>query len=944
MPPAKKRSLSANTDEQPSGKKARLTATPLSTADAPSSAAPASSGRGGRSASGNKTAVGSETAYDFPASDSEGLQTTPTKKTRRSSATRNTRSLRDVPDESEDELATPVIEKVQSQTRSTEKSSAKGSITKRRGRSAQGVEAEASELLDDELAAGMGTGSAPKRRGKTSRAPEVEIPETDQDEPPAAVTTGSASRRKGRTSRSQDVEIPEIDQEEELEAAPVTGSETAAKAPAPRSRRRTTKAAENKATEPPPAAPPALKLTKKPSIWEMRRALTRGQSLPGSAPRDTPIVIPDLAKPPESPSTNTTPRGRKRHTDKELEGETPKLKGILTPSRKDGTPRARKSVAFNNGTNKGQEVFFEDLPSKSTGKRALKSPKETHKATATKATQEQVIVDQDGDVEMQEEEDEEEEEEVCSICRKPDSKKGNEILFCDGCDMAVHQKCYNVPTIPEGDWLCRTCSQDDAVTVQTIGTDKLSLQPVTTSEQVPDIPDFEQHLRLMQRVVIDRCTGRRRIPLRGQDEAYEKAFQLVEQTVLAGEGNSMLVIGARGSGKTTLVESIVSKIAEDHKDEFHVVRLNGFIHTDDKIALKEIWRQLGKEMDVEDDLINKTNNYADTLASLLAVLSHPSEILETQQGVTSKSVVFIMDEFDLFATHARQTLLYNLFDIAQARKAPIAVLGLTTRIDVVETLEKRVKSRFSHRYVYLSLAKSLPEFWSICRQGLQIEKDDLPAEGIDVSQKGVSKFLTWWDQRIQALHKDSSFQDHLDYHFYSSKSVPAFLTTCVLPLASLSPTSLSLKPHFAALAISTSTLEPPDSKLHLLPSLSDLDLSLLIAAARLDIVAHTDTVNFAMAYDEYTSLMSRQRVQSASSGLLALGGGARVWGRGVAGVSWERLVTLGLLVPAGLGGRGGSGAAGAGLEGKMWKVDVALEEIPGCVKLNPVLARWCREI
>jgi origin recognition complex subunit 4 len=45
----------------------------------------------------------------------------------------------------------------------------------------------------------------------------------------------------------------------------------------------------------------------------------------------------------------------------------------------------------------------------------------------------------------------------------------------------------------------------------------------------------------------------------------------------------------------------------DHNGEFHVVRLNGFTHTDDKIALKEIWRQLGKEMDVEDDLINKVS-------------------------------------------------------------------------------------------------------------------------------------------------------------------------------------------------------------------------------------------------------------------------------------------------------------------------------------------------
>lgn len=135
----------------------------------------------------------------------------------------------------------------------------------------------------------------------------------------------------------------------------------------------------------------------------------------------------------------------------------------------------------------------------------------------------------------------------------------------------------------------------------------------------------------------------------------------------------------------------------------------------------------------------------------------------------------------------------------------------------------------------------------------------------------------------------------------------------------------------------------PDSKLHILEGLADLELSLLIAAARLDIVAHTDTVNFAMAYDEYSALMGRQRLQTASAGMLALGGGSRVWGRGVAGAAWERLTALGLLIPA-TAGRGGGGAGHGGLEARMWKVDVALEEIPGAVKLNSVLARWCREI
>ena len=103
-----------------------------------------------------------------------------------------------------------------------------------------------------------------------------------------------------------------------------------------------------------------------------------------------------------------------------------------------------------------------------------------------------------------------------------------------------------------------------------------------------------------------------------------------------------------------------------------------------------------------------------------------------------------MDEFDLFTTHPRQTLLYNLFDIAQARKAPIVVLGLTTRIDVVESLEKRVKSRFSHRYVHLPLPRSIPAFWEICKQGLLVDVEEIDA---DVSGKG--EFFAFWQSMIE---------------------------------------------------------------------------------------------------------------------------------------------------------------------------------------------------
>lgn len=71
-------------------------------------------------------------------------------------------------------------------------------------------------------------------------------------------------------------------------------------------------------------------------------------------------------------------------------------------------------------------------------------------------------------------------------------------------------------------------------------------------EQILVSNDMSKPLALMRQIVLEKLTGRRRVGLLGLDEEYKKVHQLMEQTVTAGEGNSLLVIGARGSGKTTV--------------------------------------------------------------------------------------------------------------------------------------------------------------------------------------------------------------------------------------------------------------------------------------------------------------------------------------------------------------------------------------------------------
>lgn len=220
-----------------------------------------------------------------------------------------------------------------------------------------------------------------------------------------------------------------------------------------------------------------------------------------------------------APSSAVTPSSiQKQASAKRLWGTpaaSPAPKGILTPSKnRTQTP---KSVKFDKQPD--GDLFFEDLP------------------TAKKPTTTKTPKAKEPDI-------------ICGLCAKAHSRPPNEIILCDNCDYAVHQQCYGVDEIPEGDWLCKGCAQDDAL--QTAPEAEIAPTAITRAADVPDIPNIEQHLRSLQRVLLDRCTGRRRIEMFGLQEVHEKARQMVEQTVVAGEGNSMLLIGGRGSGKTTV--------------------------------------------------------------------------------------------------------------------------------------------------------------------------------------------------------------------------------------------------------------------------------------------------------------------------------------------------------------------------------------------------------
>ncbi|EFA80381.1 PHD zinc finger-containing protein [Heterostelium album PN500] len=56
-------------------------------------------------------------------------------------------------------------------------------------------------------------------------------------------------------------------------------------------------------------------------------------------------------------------------------------------------------------------------------------------------------------------------EDVCSVCFDGTSDDTNQIVYCDGCDIAVHQECYGIRLIPEGHWFCQKCESPAKATI-----------------------------------------------------------------------------------------------------------------------------------------------------------------------------------------------------------------------------------------------------------------------------------------------------------------------------------------------------------------------------------------------------------------------------------------------------------------------------------------------
>ncbi|KAI5677318.1 hypothetical protein M9H77_08268 [Catharanthus roseus] len=311
------------------------------------------------------------------------------------------------------------------------------------------------------------------------------------------------------------------------------------------------------------------------------------------------------------------------------------------------------------------------------------------------------------------------------------------------------------------------------------------------------------------------------------DSNYSKLKYILSSSVTEACNNSLLLLGPRGCGKIAVLDLVLQDLLKEYPDMISVINLNGLLHSDDNCAVKEIARQLCLQHEL---VFSKMASYDDNSQFIIAMLQ--------ECGLAHKTLIFVLDEFDLFA-QGKQRLLYSLLDAMQSVTSQAVVIGVSCRLDADQLLEKRVRSRFSHRKL-LFLPPSKDDLQRIFEHILLLPEDSgLPYE-----------YVADFNSKLNNMLIDKKFKEIVEKLFNSDSTfnhIVRFLFSALCHM-DLKSGFLSLENFRTAL----SSIET-QAKLESLKDCSILELYILVCMKRLE-VKEKETCNFNSIMKEYKNI------------------------------------------------------------------------------------------
>eukprot|EP00730_Choanoeca_flexa_P011229 TRINITY_DN24106_c0_g1_i1.p1 TRINITY_DN24106_c0_g1~~TRINITY_DN24106_c0_g1_i1.p1 ORF type:complete len:509 (+),score=102.01 TRINITY_DN24106_c0_g1_i1:47-1528(+) len=326
------------------------------------------------------------------------------------------------------------------------------------------------------------------------------------------------------------------------------------------------------------------------------------------------------------------------------------------------------------------------------------------------------------------------------------------------------------------------------------------------------------------------------------EPARKRLYDMLHTTITAGDSNSVLMVGPRGCGKTTVVRSVLNDLAKDDAVQqrgFHCIQLSGLVQTDDSQAIRHIANALIRQGSITNAGESADTASDDVTASAAELARALREALLAGDASSTRSVVIILDEFDIYAHHGQQTLLYTLLDLAQSGTTPLAVVGLTCRLDAVTMLEKRVLSRFSQQQLHLFNEWTCEEYRAVLKRMIALP---------EAEQALPTEFVSTWNKHVTDMLANPSVQQQV-------KTLYDINRANLRPLQQLAWTviaqSSAAEPYVRSDCLfDVIVAQNGDAKVNLLLSASALELCLIIACHQL-LRQGAVSFNFEQIYDCY---------------------------------------------------------------------------------------------
>lgn len=341
-------------------------------------------------------------------------------------------------------------------------------------------------------------------------------------------------------------------------------------------------------------------------------------------------------------------------------------------------------------------------------------------------------------------------------------------------------------------------------------------------------------------------------------------------------GSVVLLSGARGCGKSAVVTRLLHEVRSSKWDVTPViVNLNGLLHGSSALsAFRAIARALGG------------SGEGHATHCLGEIGAHVAEVRER-----GAPLLFVLDEFHRFVHstanaaaaggHA-QTALYSIFNLLQDTQLGAAAVCVTPHVDVSDHLEKRVKSRFSHRAVQVEVPANAEAVVSFVRTALSP-----PGHKLKSCAAVVDAFL-----------RSDAFLKALNRQFLRDRTPRTVLDAIDASL--LAPMDVSSGKAFgvAAARAFSEELGNSGSARDFVMGLATLELALLLALTRLERQNERSQLRFDDVYMEYEGLASGGQTTMLKTQMM------HVEAKPIAAKAWERVVESGLVVCS----AGGAGA------------------------------------